>query len=63
MDLLIKRTLSLSIKLSEEFSGLFSTDNDTLQDVYTKHYFQCLQNVHRRSSERGFQTIKTRVAQ
>ena len=41
MDLPIKRTLSLSIKLCEELSGLFSTDKkwEILQDVYTKQKF------------------------
>ena len=40
MDLLVKRALSISIKLSEEFFGLFSTgDNGTLQNVYTKYNF------------------------
>ena len=36
---------------------------DTLQDVYTIQIFQCLRNVHRRSSEKTFQIIKTQVTQ
>ena len=38
MNLLVKRTLTLSIKLSEEFRAIFyQQQSDTLQDVYTKH--------------------------
>ena len=37
-DLPIKRTLSLSIKLSEEFSGLFSTENNgKLYKTFTRN--------------------------
>ena len=65
MDLLIKRTLSLSIKLSEELFGLFSTDdNVTLYKTFTGTIsFSMSTNVQRRSGKRGIQTITSQVTQ